>query len=368
MWISIILTWCDWEDQSNNETETKSLSVINKFTDELKLNKENIKEDRFEWYNYADYWENKYYLDWYSIEESWIDPFSIINTDEFFDWWTVNYLADEMYWSLTEFSNNEILCYYEVYYDQDIPDELMAWEDDYDIDYDKAWADFYETATYTVILSCWEIPEDAPKFSDLKLDAFWEEPFWNASFRDNVITVFDVNWVWYYYLQHLQKEDNKIVLNGYNVKWSVEEAECIDGWKGDSHKYTISLNLTTNDWQNLNYNGCADESNFWFTAWEQGTLKTLIKKTNYKYKQPYKEENVWYKVAEIVWNYMEVDVYANEDNEYYSYQIIMEKDWKNWKVLFEGDGYNISDDKCEELNQYDNNLMEMFFLLSCPRW
>jgi hypothetical protein len=65
---------------------------------------------------------------------------------------------------------------------------------------------------------------------------------------------------------------------------------------------------------------------------------------------------------------MEVDVYANEDNEYYSYQIIMEKDWKNWKVLFEGDGYNISDDKCEELNQYDNNLMEMFFLLSCPRW
>jgi hypothetical protein len=45
----------------------------------------------------------------------------------------------------------------------------------------------------------------------------------------------------------------------------------------------------------------------------------------------------------------------------------MEKDENWWKVLFEWSWYEISDDECERLNQYDNYLMEMFFLTSCPR-
>jgi hypothetical protein len=39
-----------------------------------------------------------------------------------------------------------------------------------------------------------------------------------------------------------------------------------------------------------------------------------------------------------------------------------------WLTLFEWNWYEISDDECERLNQYDNNLMDIFFLTSCPRW
>ena len=65
---------------------------------------------------------------------------------------------------------------------------------------------------------------------------------------------------------------------------------------------------------------------------------------------------------------MQVNFYINEENwEYHNYQAIFEKVDNEWKLIYEGDGYNISDEKCEELNQYDNNLMEMFFLVTCPR-
>jgi hypothetical protein len=47
----------------------------------------------------------------------------------------------------------------------------------------------------------------------------------------------------------------------------------------------------------------------------------------------------------------------------------MENSDDGFKVLYEWGWYDdITDEKCEELNQYDNNLMDMFFLKSCPRW
>jgi hypothetical protein len=64
---------------------------------------------------------------------------------------------------------------------------------------------------------------------------------------------------------------------------------------------------------------------------------------------------------------MDVNIYEIDWDEYDSYQIIMENVDGEWRVLFEGDWYEISPDECEELNQYDNNLMDMFFLRMCPR-
>jgi hypothetical protein len=45
----------------------------------------------------------------------------------------------------------------------------------------------------------------------------------------------------------------------------------------------------------------------------------------------------------------------------------MEKTDNGRKVLYEWD-YDIDFDTCEELNQYNSFLMDMFFLRNCPRW
>jgi hypothetical protein len=65
-------------------------------------------------------------------------------------------------------------------------------------------------------------------------------------------------------------------------------------------------------------------------------------------------------------NYMHITLYENTNQEYTPTQFIMENTDNGRKVLYEGD-YDIDDDTCEELNQYNSYLMEMFFLKSCPR-
>ena len=52
--------------------------------------------------------------------------------------------------------------------------------------------------------------------------------------------------------------------------------------------------------------------------------------------------------------------------EYIRSQLLLEHKDNKWNILYEGD-YDISDEKCEELNQYDHNLMDMAFLQNCPR-
>jgi hypothetical protein len=57
-----------------------------------------------------------------------------------------------------------------------------------------------------------------------------------------------------------------------------------------------------------------------------------------------------------------------DGEDYESYQSIIEDSGDEFKVLYEWGGYDdISDEECEALNQYDNNLMDMFFLKGCPR-
>ena len=57
---------------------------------------------------------------------------------------------------------------------------------------------------------------------------------------------------------------------------------------------------------------------------------------------------------------------TNNDEDYTPTQIIMENTDNGWKVLYEWD-YDIDFDTCEELNQYNSFLMDMFFLRNCPR-
>ena len=375
-WLTIVssllfLSWCDtsriqWQIEYSDE-DKEIISILEKFAEEQNITSPIQKEvlTRSDSNN-----EKSYDVNWYTITWGSVNPKDTITTYEFFDWWRVDYLGDEIFWSRTEYSNNDIFCYYWLTLEQQPPYELLAWEDEEwnEIDYEKAWEEFYKIATYTTELSCWKIPEWAVKLSSLNINAEGQEPFWFTPIRWWKITLYDMYWLYYYYPDVLTKNGDDIYLSWYHLSWTLKKSECVDLWKWDTHEYTVSFNFETDDEGTLYYDWCADTVEVDFTEWEEWSLKNFIKKTNYDYRQPYKIEDAWYIISEIVNKYMQVDVFVNEDNwDYHRYQIIMEKtvDW--WKVLFEWDWYEISDEKCEELNQYDNYLMDMFFLTSCPR-
>ena len=341
------------------------------FAEELNLKKSNIKPDKFErnLFNYSN--DNWYTISWYLLTWTNIKPKKMIDTTKFFDWWKVDYLWDEAFWSFIQFMKDDLVCYYSIAYDQQIPYELLVWEDENwnEIDYEEEWENFHKIATYSVELRCWKLPKNTLTLQQLSFDAYGQEPFWNASFRWSEIALFDVNWVSYYFPQIINKIDDDIILSWYHINWILKKEICVDNGRWADHEYSVDMNYITDNGVELHYEWCADAIDLWFTPWEEGSLENFIEKTHYNYTTKCKVGETSYSISEIVGNYMHVNFYVNEENgDYHSYQVIMEKVDNEWKVLFEWDWYSISDEKCEELNQYDNNLMEMFFLTSCPRW
>ena len=378
-WLTIItsmllFSWCEkaniqWQNIPEYPDEDKEIiSILEKYAEKQGITTP-IKKESITWNDFHGN-EKTYEVNWYTLSGSWIRPKDTISSNEFFDWWNVNYIGDEIFWSRIEYSNKDIFCYYWLSLEQQPPYELMVWEDEdwNETDFNKAWEEFYKIATYSTELSCWRIPEWVLRLSDLNLNAEGQEPFWFAPIRWWRITLFDINWVNYYYPDTINYDNDTISISWYHISWEFKKAECTDLWKWDTHEFTVSLNFITSNNETIHYEWCADNTDLWFTVWDEWTLQNFIDRTNYDYKQPYKIKDVWYTISEIVNNYMQVDFYANEDDwDYYSYQAIMKKDENWWKVLFEWSWYEISDDECERLNQYDNYLMEMFFLTSCPR-
>ena len=115
------------------------------------------------------------------------------------------------------------------------------------------------------------------------------------------------------------------------------------------------------------YEWCADKSELNFVPWEEWTLKEFIKKSGYDYKWSFDYDKVSYAIGSVIDRYMTVNIYQLDWEEYDNYQVIMEKVDDGWKVIYEWEWYGIGDEECERLNQYDNNLMDMFFLKGCPR-
>ena len=203
------------------------------------------------------------------------------------------------------------------------------------------------------------------------------EPFWRASIRWSLISIFTPTWMEEDYLATVKSNWDDIEFKWYHIKnWKLEKANCVDWWKWDNHEYKISFDFVKSfygddglkyDEEATHYEGCADSVEFDFVDWEEWMLNSFIEKTDYVYKRKFNQDYVYYTISDIVDNYMSVDFYENDWENYDSYQAIMEKTDEWWKVLFEWEGYEISDDECERLNQYDNNLMDMFFLVRCPR-
>lgn len=372
-----ILPWCNEEkinkatdiDTNYQEKDKEIITIMEKFSHELNITNpisQHLIErnDTLDDSNFMD-------IDWYIITWSWIKSNDINFSSRIFDWWHVEYLWDEPFWSYVEYSNKDIFCLYLSNLEQEIPYELLLWEDEEwnAINYEEEWKKFDEKATYYTELSCWRIPEWVHRLKDLSINADGQEPFWMASIRWGHLNFLDANWIKYYYLNEINYNNDNITFSWYQMSWKLVKTGCVDLWKWDNHEYQITLDLVKDNEGNSHYEWCADNTDLGFKIWEEWTLKNFIKKTNYDYQQPYSIESVSYTINDIVNNYMEVNFYSySEDKGYNNYQTIMEYVDGEWLTLFEWNWYEISDDECERLNQYDNNLMDIFFLTSCPRW
>lgn len=393
--LSLVVTWCNDNQEMNDNKKDDSITllpnnevvdILKWFADNVGVDYSNIKEDNFDWYNYS---ENDYELPdvvgwyynltWYSINVTWIKD--LPKTNKIFDWRYVFYIWDEIWAAAIEYAKDNVLCYYYQSLEQEIPYELMVWEWDFDEEgmenYDKAWKDFQETATYSIDLYCGYLPEWIIHTKDFYFDAEWQEPFWNASLRWSLINVFTPSWMDEEYISTLKMDWDDIIFKWYNVNWKLEKTECVDGWKWDTHEYKISFDIIksiywedgalTDDKEITKFEWCADKINSEFIKWEEWTMKNFIDKAHYNYSRNFDLDDVYYTIWDIAGRYINVFVYETDWDSYDSYQIILENVDGRYNVLYEWDWYEISEEECEELNQYDNNLMDMFFLRSCPR-
>lgn len=382
-WFLFLVSGCDFGnsgtigDSNKNLPNNEVVSIMKNFEKEIGVDAV-INEDIFErlnaaeydYYNYSGEWY--YNITWYSLVVTGVKE--LPNIDKVFDWWYVNYVWDEIWGSAIDFYSDNILCSYFLSLEQEIPSELMAWDwdltgEDYDT-YNATWDDFYDKATYYLNLSCWYLPEWVISYKDFNFYWEWMEPFWYASFRWENIYLFNPEWVNEYSIRTIKKQWDNLTFNWFNVDWILEKAECLDWWKWDIHDYKISFDITNQlrwDDEVIHYDWCADKINPKFIVGEEWTLDTFVKKSNYKYTGNLWNWDIFYSIVGIAWKYMFVNIYTFNWNNYDSYQVLMEEidDW--WNVLYEWDWYGISDEKCEELNQYDHSLMDLFFLISCPR-
>ena len=389
LWISLLLVECDLGNGDNYNQSGVDLPnnevvlVMKDFLKDVGIDA-NIKEDTFQWLNYAEYDYNNYtgwYYDitWYSLSITGVKDFP--NVNKIFDGWYVHYVWDEIWGSAIDYSKDNILCSYFLSLEQEIPYELMSREWDYDNSeekkaYDEAWSDFYDIATYSVDLSCGYIPEWVIQFKDFNYYAEWMEPFWNAYIIWDYVTIFTPNGLEEKYIETIKSEWDNFSFKWYDIDWKLEKTECIDGWKWDTREYKISFDVTKSsywddgkqqiEWTS-HYEWCADKENIKFTPWEEWTLKSFIKKSWYQYTKDYDQDKVSYAIGNMVGKYMVVNFYYVDGDIYESYQNVMENTGKGFKVIYEWEWYNVSDEECERLNQYDNNLMDMFFFKSCPR-
>ena len=389
LWISLLLVGCDLGNGDNYNQSGVDLPnnevvlVMKDFLKDVGIDA-NIKEDTFQWLNYAEYDYNNYtgwYYDitWYSLSITGVKDFP--NVNKIFDGWYVYYVWDEIWGSAIDYSKDNILCSYFLSLEQEIPYELMSREWDYDNSeekkaYDEAWSDFYDIATYSVDLSCGYIPEWVIQFKDFNYYAEWMEPFWNAYIIWDYVTIFTPNGLEEKYIETIKSEWDNFSFKWYDIDWKLEKTECIDGWKWDTHEYKISFDVTKSsywddgkqqiEWTS-HYEWCAGKENIKFTPWEEWTLKSFIKKSWYLYTKDYDQDKVSYAIGNMVGKYMVVNFYYVDGDIYESYQNVMENTGKGFKVIYEWEWYNVSDEECERLNQYDNNLMDMFFFKSCPR-
>lgn len=369
LWISVILSWCEKspiiDDTNDNLPDNKAVSIVSDYAKLLNVWKSQIKQEEFQRHNFIDYENTWYYIQWYSVEQSGIKPSDLPDISKFFDGWHTEYVWDEIGWSMVEYMLDDIICYYYLFYDQEIPYELMAREWDYDEDeFIKKWNDFQASVTYNTELICGFVPKWAPSTLTAYFDAAGEEPFWSMSIRWTNIMRIEPENTEDYYISTMKINWDNIHFDWFDIQWDIIKEDCVDGGKWDTHDYKINI---TREWD-MSYMWCADKIQTDFYVWEEWTLWNFVKKTNYQYKWTKKRDDVYYNVQDMANKFMYVSLYesTNNDEDYIPTQIIMENTDSGRKVLYEWD-YDIDFDTCEELNQYNSFLMDMFFLRNCPR-
>ena len=170
IWCGILLSWCETSIINTWNKNSEVIWALERFSEGINKDVE-IKEHNFQRFSFLDTEQSVIEIPWYSINFSWVKFDDIPEANDIFNWWHVEDVSDEAFWSLVEFMTDKIVCNYSLVLEQSIPNELMEWEWDMDEEYNALWQEFYDKATYAIELSCWEFPEWTPKYDDLYFDA-----------------------------------------------------------------------------------------------------------------------------------------------------------------------------------------------------
>lgn len=398
------LTWCEtspnnWNNIGNNNPENNIVNNVSwENEEEVAFNTvkslanlidkwdAQIQSTNIRRLDYTNVYGNDNEIPGFSVSFSWIAYDNVPNVDRIFDGRHLEYVGDWVLSSIIEYRRNWVVCYIHSFPEKEIPYELMNREWDYDDDeYDKAWDDFIEDLSYEIKCECGNLPEWTISHEDKYFDIFQEqwtqqtrwwcyaenwvtickdplipEPFWSAVIRWNNLAIFNEYWInWIYYFSEFSKDWDSVTFEWYDNVITITKQECTDyaGWK---HDYSATLVI---EWDMV-YAWCAEKSNMWWLIiWEQWFLSTFNKKT---WLDIVWWEDTRYEVMEMLWNYVQVSIDNYVDEEFSSNQMLLEHESDGWKILYEWD-YTADSDTCEELNQYDMDLMKMSLFYNCPR-
>ena len=370
--LGTLLSGCDSTKKANADKEI--LSIMQNYAQALSGEVSEITTGSFEWYNSSEYeaydGRDAYMITGYYFMASGVSKSP--DVADYFDGWTINYIGDGFRSSSTEIIKDRWLCLYDSYLEQDIPEELIFGYSDENTDeenerIDQLWEDFYAKVTYTMEVSCGKLPEQALLLRDFNYDLYGTKNFDDGTIRGGNLYLFENEMKKDdLYFDHVVSEEKSISLRNYKGEvGSIDNKSCIDK-NQKKHDYTFKFYWDNNGIVNF-YEGCADKVDFDFTVTEQGTIDTLIKKTGYKYQGNENHKRVSYYIDNVMKNYVTATIYDFDQDDYDAYNVLLEKTPQGRKTLFEGAGYSIDPEKCEELFQHDHEITEFSFLLTCPR-
>ena len=358
-----LLAWCD----------TSNIIDIDEWWDDLALNiikkldhqmgkKWDIKSENIRWLDHTNiFWENNE-IPWYSVSYDGVAYDKVPNIDRYFDGWHLEYVWDGIASSVLEYRKDWVACYIGSYLEQDIPYELVNREDDYTSDYWDAWDEFLENATYEIVYECANLPEQALNYEDRYFDVITadaEAPYWSASIRWSALNVFDEYWVnGDYYFSEFAKDANTVTFMWYDNKTTIIEQSCTD-YAGRFHNYSVQMSVL---WDEV-LEWCADKVDLGLVLGEQWFITTLNEKVGLEI--PWSTDTR-YEVMDMLGNYVHLSVENLVDDEYEYEERVLEREPNWWRVIYQWD-YNVSPEKCEELTQYDWDLMDMSVFYNCPR-
>lgn len=339
-------------ENSNESTNEEVFQVVKDFAQEYNLDESLIKE-----FEHTD--KEAEPVETYTVYAIWLSGVkNTPNIYKFFDWWNYNPMF-WVWWLSASYIKNDIACSYGEFREQEYPEDLKDWtwfpDEESRKQFEKEEKEFYDNLTYSILLLCREAKGEDFPFKEFYYNAQWWESPRTASIRWNVITIISGNDTKSSHFDKIEvlPERNLIRFFGL-VDWRLEKAPCKDETTWEEFDYRIYFEYYSfDDYEDHKFKWCAKEYHFSdFTAWEIWTLDELIKKTWYEYTWEYNHEDVFYKIHDILNDYVYVDLIEGTWDDSQKNRLVLEKkdDW--WKVVYEWNMVWISNRIYDQVEKY----------------